>query len=127
MNAQNCLVFEGFLGGNSEISHTDSGQAYLKLWIVRRDKWKDKNDNERESRAELNATLWGKQAESFTGEKGDRVIFRGELRTNEYKGKKYTEGKVDRIDVVWRKNAPKVSATAQPAATDDDPGEDLPF
>lgn len=132
MDSRNSVLFEGFLGTDPELLYTTNQVPYRKIWVTRNDKYKDKQGAERETHISVNTTIWRKQAEDFDGLKGDRVLIRGKLRTNEYQNKKYLEVSVTNIDVVWKKqrqqplamNDPGLNAPQDPPPPDDD---DLPF
>ena len=116
MRLWNILMFEGFIGGDFELSHTNSGTPYIRLWVNNQEKGKTGY----EVKADINVTYFGKGAEKFDGQKGDRVIIRGHLQTNEYNNKKYLGCLADRVDVVWRAGSKREEASA-------DPPDDLPF
>lgn len=119
MKAWNIVIFEGFIGSNYELSFSKNDKPYARLWITNR----EKGQGDYELAAEINVTMFGKTAENFTGQKGDRVIVRGHLQTREYDKKKYTDVIAERVDVVWRKaDKPVQQQPQQQAPPPDDSG-----
>ncbi len=121
MKAWNIVIFEGFISSNYELSFSKNDKPYARLWLTNR----EKGQGDYEIAAEMNVTIFGKTAENFTGQKGDRVVVRGYFQTSEYNDKKYTDVIAEKIDVVWKQGTkPVVNKEQGPPPIDD---SNLPF
>jgi single-stranded DNA-binding protein len=124
MRTYNFFGFEGWLGTDAPLKKSSNGTAYKQLWVTRTERWNDKTTGEkREKQTSINVTLFGEQAEKFTGVQGDRVRVLGEITTEEYQGKKKNGFKADQVDVTMTKQQ-RVELNKPANGSEDD---NLPF
>jgi len=83
----NKAILIGNLGGNPEISHTNSGAPIAKFSLATSEKWKDKSTGEMKKRTEWHhITAFGRLAEICEEylSKGKQVCIEGRIQTNSW-------------------------------------------
>lgn len=128
----NKVFIAGNLTRDPELRYSPSGTAVAKIGIALNRKWKSKGDEEKEETAFIDATAFGKAAESF-GEmrKGNNVAFEGRLKTEEWDDKN-GGGKRSKLVVIVegfpglivRPDVPKEEKAERPAAPEAAPAID---
>lgn len=129
----NLLCMTGNIGGDVKVNNV-GGTAVANFSVAMTAGFGDKK-----STIWLQASLWGKQAESKLVDylvKGQQVALSGEFSMREYEGKQYPQLRVSTIDLVGGKkdgDAPQQQQSrqapqqSQQAAPPDDFGSDIPF
>jgi single-strand DNA-binding protein len=119
------MGIEGFIAREPEDRVTQTGKALKKFTVF----ISEGRDEQRQS-APVDVTLWEKEAESFDGHKGDRVLVQGRPKPEEWDDKetgkkRYKVGLTGELAVVrWRKPTDDTPAPAKQDAVNED---DLPF
>ena len=78
----NHCAFCGYLGRDPELRYTPGGKAVLNYSIAVTEKWKDGDDNPKESVAWIEGVIWGTSAENFDKycRKGSNVFVEGRMK-----------------------------------------------
>lgn len=78
----NHCTFCGYLGRDPEIRYTSGGKAVLNFSLGVTEKWKDRDDNPKESVAWIEGVIWGTSAENFDKycRKGSNVFIEGNMK-----------------------------------------------
>jgi len=128
----NLLCMTGNIGGDVKVSNV-GGTAVANFSVAMTAGFGDKK-----STIWLQASLWGKQAESKLVDylvKGQQVALSGEFSMREYEGKQYPQLRISTIDLVGGKSEggsqPKPQQSkpqpSQQAAPPDDFDSEIPF
>jgi single-strand DNA-binding protein len=126
----NLLCMTGNIGGEVKVNNV-GGTAVANFSVAMTAGYGDKK-----STIWLQASLWGKQAESKLVDylvKGQQVALSGEFSMREYEGKQYPQLRVSTIDLVGGKSdsgsaAPKPQQSKPtPPAADDFDADQIPF
>jgi len=85
----NHTVIQGNLTRDPELRVTQKGTAVTSLTVANNRTWKDESDQEREEVIFLDATAWGKTAETIAKyfAKGDPIILEGYLKMESWEDK----------------------------------------
>lgn len=126
------VTISGRLGADSEMRTTGSGQQVLNFRVAC-----DHGFGDSKSTTWVRCALWGKRGEKLQEHlvKGQAVVVRGELWTEEYNDKLQVQAKVDEIELVGGRpggssgessssGGGKKSGGKKAAA---EPDDDLPF
>ncbi len=86
----NRVTLLGNLCQDSELRHTQGGQAILNMRLACSESWYDKDSSERKERVEyVTCILWGKRAEALAKflDKGSKLCVEGRLQTRSWEDK----------------------------------------
>lgn len=128
----NLLCMTGNIGGDVKVNNV-GGTAVANFSVAMTAGYGDKK-----STIWLQASLWGKQAESKLVDylvKGQQVALSGEFSMREYEGKQYPQLRISTIDLVGGKSEGVSSSTKpqqssqkpQPAPADEFDADQIPF
>ncbi|MNU39036.1 Single-stranded DNA-binding protein [compost metagenome] len=131
----NLLCMTGNIGGDVKVNNV-GGTAVANFSVAMTAGFGDKK-----STIWLQASLWGKQAESKLVDylvKGQQVALSGEFSMREYEGKQYPQLRISTIDLVGGKSdggsqpkpqqsSPKPQPQPQPAPDDGFDDSSIPF
>lgn len=129
----NLLCMTGNIGGDAKVNNV-SGTAVANFSVAMTAGY-----GEKKTTIWLQASLWGKQAESKLVDylvKGQQVAMTGEFSMREYEGKQFPQLRITTIDLVGGKSdggssQPKPQQQSKPApqqsAPDDSFSDDIPF
>lgn len=80
------VIALGYVGADSELRATASGQAVLNFRIACTETWKDKDGSKQEKTEWLGCVVWGPRAEALAKFvlKGQQILVEGKLRTREW-------------------------------------------
>ena len=127
----NLLCMTGNIGGDVKLNNV-GGTAVANFSVAMTAGFGDKK-----STIWLQASLWGKQAESKLVDylvKGQQVALSGEFSMREHEGKQYPQLRISTIDLVGGKSdggsQPKPQQSSQkpqPAPADDFDADQIPF
>lgn len=130
----NLLCMTGNIGGDAKVNNV-SGTAVANFSVAM-----TAGFGEKKTTIWLQASLWGKQAESKLVDylvKGQQVALTGEFSMREYEGKQYPQLRISTIDLVGGKSdssnqAPRQQQSSpqqsqQAAPPDDFDSSDIPF
>ena len=78
----NKVMFTGNLVADPELTHTKGGKSVVKVALANNDSYVNESGERQKITTFVDATVWGKPAESLTkfGRKGMEVYVEGELR-----------------------------------------------
>ena len=124
MDGLNRFTGLGNLGAEPELRVTPGGSAVLKMRVACTTSFLNANKERQERTEWVNVTVWGKRGEALAKilDKGSRVYFEGELRTNvvETDGQKRYFTEVNASNIVLAGQG-KISSGSRPA---DGPGSE---
>ena len=129
----NKVILIGRLGRDPEVRYIPNGEAVCNFSVATSEKYTDKNGQRQEATEWHNVTMYRKLAE-IAGQyltKGSQVYIEGKIQTRKYQGKDGIERTAYEIIANEMKmlggNAQTLAQKLQPAQTQDDISDDVPF
>ena len=99
MSSFNKAVVLGYLGKDSELKHTQSGNSVSSFSLATSETFKDKTGEKTEKTTWHNIVVWGKSAEVLSQylKKGTRVLVEGKISNRSYDKQDGSKGYVSEI------------------------------
>jgi single-strand DNA-binding protein len=131
MSSFNKAVVLGYLGKDSELKHTQSGNSVSSFSLATSETFKDKTGEKTEKTTWHNIVVWGKSAEVLSQylKKGTRVLVEGKISNRSYDKQDGSKGYVSEIiaNNIVLLGSSKAEPSGENYTAEEPDGEEIPF
>ena len=131
MSSFNKAVVLGYLGKDSELKQTHSGNSVSSFSLATSETFKDKTGEKTEKTTWHNIVVWGKSAEVLSQylKKGTRVLVEGKISNRSYDKQDGSKGYISEIiaNNIVLLGSSKAEPSGENYTAEEPDGEEIPF